>query len=452
MLSSSDNDILCRVGPGTPMGEMMREYWIPALMSTELDSPDCPPLRLRLLGENVIAFRATSGEAGIVANACPHRGASLFFGRNEEDGLRCVYHGWKFDVHGTCIDMPSEPTESNFKSKVRVQAYRVHERNGVIWTYMGKREVPPPLPDIEGNLADNGGYVVRKWVRECNYMQPLEGDIDTIHAGFLHYGHVVPDEIMHGSCYYYTLKEKVAKFDVIDIEVGATYGAHRQAEEDTEYWRIAHFLMPFYTMNPTGLLGTRVSIHAWVPIDDEFTMDWVMALPGSMDENETGIGGLKRGPSSLRGRRDGTPGAPPALPPQNAGILPPTSDWNGRFRPAANVHNDWLIDRHEQSTLGTYSGIPSDGQDPMAQESMGAIYDRTQEHLGTTDAMIIKTRRRLIDAAKAHAANGTVPPGVDAPQLYRMRAGGAVVPKGVDGIEATKDVIFARPEALVALA
>src|SRR5213592_400239 len=135
MLSVQDNEILTHVGPGTPMGNFLREYWLPSTIPSRLlPTPDCPPLRLRLLGENLIAFRATSGKVGIVANACPHRGASLFFGRNEEDGLRCVYHGWKFDVHGTCIDMPSEPTESNFKSKVRVQAYRVHERNGVIWT------------------------------------------------------------------------------------------------------------------------------------------------------------------------------------------------------------------------------------------------------------------------------------------------------------------------------
>jgi len=293
--------------------------------------------------------------------------------------------------------------------------------------------------------------MVRKWVRECNYMQPLEGDIDTIHAGFLHYGHVEPEDIMHGSCYYYTLKEKTAKFDVVDTEIGATYGAHRRAEEGSEYWRIAHFLMPFYTMNPTGLLGTRVSVHAWVPIDDEFTMDWVIAQPSSLDPNETGIGGLKRGPSSLRGRLGLAPDGTPALPPPLAGVLPNTSEWNGRFRPAANLHNDWLIDRTEQATMGTYSGIPSDGQDPMAQESMGPVYDRTQEHLGITDSVIIRTRRRLIDAAKALHDNGTVPPGVENPAFYRMRAGGALVPEGVNGLEMTRDVIYAKAEALVAL-
>src|SRR5688572_29527729 len=133
MLSTKENDFLCRVGPGTPMGTLLREYWTPALQSKELPEPDGAPLRFRIFGENLIAFRATSGQVGIVANSCPHRGASLFFGRNEEDGLRCVYHGWKFDVTGQCVDMPSEPPESVFKTKVRAKSYPVFERNGVIW-------------------------------------------------------------------------------------------------------------------------------------------------------------------------------------------------------------------------------------------------------------------------------------------------------------------------------
>src|SRR5687767_13345462 len=153
MLSLKDNETLSRVGRGTPMGDLMRQYWIPAVRSDELPAPDCPPMRLRLLGENLIAFRTTSGAVGIVANACPHRGASLFFGRNEEEGLRCVYHGWKFDVRGACVDMPSEPAESNFKNKVRTLAYPCRERNGIVWAYMGPRtsaEVPG-LPDLEAN-------------------------------------------------------------------------------------------------------------------------------------------------------------------------------------------------------------------------------------------------------------------------------------------------------------
>jgi phthalate 4,5-dioxygenase oxygenase subunit len=442
MLSQQDNEMLCRVGPGTPMGELLRQYWIPALLSEELPAPDCAPLRLRLLGENLIGFRVTSGKAGIVVNACPHRGASMFFGRNEEEGLRCVYHGWKFDTSGACVDMPSEPAESNFKSKVRIRAYPTSERNGVIWVYMGPRSEPPPLPEIEANLTAEGASV-RKRVQESNFMQALEGDIDTIHAGFLHYGHVPLDATTFGSCYYYTLKEKVAKFVVQDNPVGATYGAYRTAEADTDYWRVAHFLFPFYTMNPSDLLGQRVAIFGWVPIDDENTMTWVMQLQGERDPAGTGIGGLVRGVQSLRGPLEAAEIKPPAP----AGLLPDTSDWNGRYRPRYTLANDFLIDRQVQAHMATYSGVPADAQDPMAQVSMGPIYDRSQEHLGTTDAMIIRTRHRLLAAAKALRDQGTVPPGVDNPAGYRIRSGGAILPKSKaeHGLEELAPAINGRP-------
>src|SRR5919199_737868 len=144
MLSTEDNEILCRVGPGTPMGTLMRHYWIPGALSSELSEPDGAPMRLRLLGEDLIAFRVSSGQIGVIQNNCPHRGASLFFGRNEEEGLRCVYHGWKFNTEGACVDMPNEPPESNFKHKVKVTAYPFVEKGGVIWAYMGQENPPPP--------------------------------------------------------------------------------------------------------------------------------------------------------------------------------------------------------------------------------------------------------------------------------------------------------------------
>src|SRR5687768_3687537 len=193
MLSKQDNEIMTQVGPGTLLGDLMRQYWMPALISTEVPAPDSPPVRLRLLGEDMIAFRTTSGSVGVVANACPHRGASLFFGRNEEDGLRCVYHGWKFDVTGACVDMPSEPAESNFKTKVRVKAYPTSERNGVVWLYMGPRETPPPLPGIEPNLEE--GATVQKFLRDCSWLQGFEGDLDTTHIGFLHFGAYEANEV-----------------------------------------------------------------------------------------------------------------------------------------------------------------------------------------------------------------------------------------------------------------
>src|SRR5215472_1726875 len=163
MLSREENELVSRVGAGTPMGELMRQYWLPAVLYSELPSPDSDPVRVLLLGEQLIAFRDTSGQVGVMAHNCPHRGASLFFGRNEEAGLRCVYHGWKFDVVGNCVDMPNlrsaslrearEPAESEFKSKVKAIAYPTRERNGAVWIYMGDASVLPPLPDIEANVV-----------------------------------------------------------------------------------------------------------------------------------------------------------------------------------------------------------------------------------------------------------------------------------------------------------
>src|SRR5579864_5826858 len=189
MFSKEDNELITRTGPGTPMGNVFREYWLPAMLSRELPSPDCDPVRVMLLGERLIAFRDTNGKVGLLQNHCPHRGASLFFGRNEEGGLRCVYHGWKFAIDGTCVDMPNEPAESDFKSKVKALAYPTRERNGVIWAYLGPREHPPELPDIEANNLPEGTWMVTAIQRESNWLQGLEGDIDTSHFSFLHFGH-----------------------------------------------------------------------------------------------------------------------------------------------------------------------------------------------------------------------------------------------------------------------
>jgi phthalate 4,5-dioxygenase oxygenase subunit len=410
MLNPEDNDILCHVGPGTLMGNLMRQYWIPAIRSDELPAPDCPPLRVKLLGEQLIAFRTTTGSVGLVQNACPHRGASLFFGRNEEEGLRCVYHGWKFDVTGACMDMPSEPAESNFKNKVRAKAYPCIERGGVIWSYMGPREVPPPLPDLEPNMLSEG-YAVNSMLRECNYMQALEGDIDTVHVAFLHGGHRTMDNTEPGTTSWYTARQRAARYKLRDAEYGVSYGAYRDAQEDTYYWRIAHFMFPFYTMTPTGALGIRKQVRAWVPLDDEHTLFFTMTEPAS--------------------RRDVGGGRP-------TDEAPRTTDWYGRFRARAVAANDYELDRQAQQAMVSYSGLPSITiQDQAVTESMGAIYERNHEHLGTSDSMIIRTRRRLIDAAKALQRDGTLPPGIDNPSIYAQRSGEIMLPRAEDWWDAT---------------
>src|SRR5579885_1952307 len=175
MLSQEENELITRVGPGTPMGAALRRYWLPALLVEELPAPDCPPVRVRLLGEDLVAFRDSMGQLGLLGAHCPHRGASLFFGRNEECGLRCVYHGWKFDVAGACVDMPSEPEESTFKERVRATAYPCVERGGVVWTYMGPPALQPPLPELEWALLPEPQRYASKRLQECNWLQAMEG-------------------------------------------------------------------------------------------------------------------------------------------------------------------------------------------------------------------------------------------------------------------------------------
>jgi phthalate 4,5-dioxygenase len=412
MLSQEDNEILTRVGPGTPMGDMFRQYWIPAIRSDELPAPDGAPLRVKLLGEELIGFRTTSGAVGLIQNACPHRGASLFFGRNEEEGLRCVYHGWKFDVAGACVDMPSEPAESNFKSKVRAKAYRCIERNGIVWTYMGPREVPPSLPDLEGNMIED--YTISVLHRPNNWMQGIEGELDTIHAAFLHSSPNRQRTAEPGTFAYYTAKSLHGKFSVRETDHGTSYGMYREAEEDTYYWRIGHLLFPFFAMPPgASVLGEDPRFLAYVPMDDYNTLEW-------------GVG--KR--------------APQVAAQSNLGreYIPNGTGWHDRFRIEQNLANDFKIDREAQKRGDSYTGIAGIRQQDMAMtETMGPIMDRSNEHLGTTDQMIIRTRRRYLAAAKALRDHGITPPGVDTPEAYRQRFGQAILPRNVDWWEATKE-------------
>jgi len=415
MLSKIDNETACQVGPGTPMGQLMRQYWVPALLSSELPAPDSDPVRVLLLGERLIAFRDTNGSVGLLANNCPHRGASLFFGRNEECGLRCVYHGWKFDAQGNCIDMPNEPAESDFRTKVKATAYPTQERNGLIWAYLGPRSTPPPLPDLEANNLPDGEYTVGAIQRECNYLQGLEGDIDTSHFGFLHFGAASPDSATPGTFQFYTLKDRAPRYQVLDTEFGCMYSAFRPAEPGQLYHRIALFLLPFWTMIPTGVLGHQIIARAWVPMDDEHTMFFSLT-------------------PKVRGTQRATqPGME---------LQPNTTDWYGRFRMVSDSSNDYRIDRAWQRARdGDYTGIAGiHTQDQAVTESMGPIYDRTTEHLGSSDAMVIRTRRRLLDAARALVEHGAIPPGVDHPEVYRQRSGGVVLPAGTNWVEATADL------------
>jgi phthalate 4,5-dioxygenase oxygenase subunit len=419
MLNVQDNELICRTGPGTPMGTLMRQYWIPCMLSSELPTSDCDPVRVLVLGEQLIAFRDSTGQVGLVANHCPHRGASLFFGRNEESGLRCVYHGWKFSTDGTCVDMPNEPAESDFKNRVKAVAYPCRERGGAVWAYLGPRNEPPPLPDIEGNMVD--GAVTSAVQHECNWLQVGEGAIDTSHAGFLHFGSLKAEDYPEGTFSRFLLVNRAPRYAVIDTEVGVTYGAYREVDPRQDFWRIANFLLPFYTMNPQGLLGTGPQgWQARVPMDDTHMMSFGFGPPP----------------------RPRPQNGPPR--PQAQQLLPNTSDWYGRFRQVSSLANDFLIDRDLQRRNdgpNGFTGIQGvSRQDQAVTNSMGAIYDRSQEHLGSSDAMIIRVRRRLLNVVKAFADTGSPPPGVEDPEAYRVRSGSVLLDKNVDWLEATREL------------
>ena len=406
MSKRKDSEDLVRVGPGSVMGEMMRQYWLPAAMSSELE-PDGAPMRLLLLGERLIAFRDTGGRVGVMDQRCPHRCASLFLGRNEENGIRCVYHGWKFDAAGNCIDMPNAPAHQDYKEKVRAKAYKVAERNGLVWVYMGERVTAPPLPGIEASLLPENDVQITFAQRECNWLQALEGDIDTSHFGFLHAGSVDPSDLAPDNLIRYTVTERAPEYHVADTDCGTMYAAYRAAEGGRTYWRFANFLFPFWTQTPQGAFD-RVNSRAWVPMDDTHTM-FVSLTWKNLPAARAALSNSRVLPGSKL----------------TMDFVSNTTDWYGRWRLAGNGGNDWLVDRAAQKDGGIYTGITGiQAQDQAVTESMGPITDHEFEHLGPSDRMITRTRRRLLRAARALKKEGAVPPGVDNPGIYvNVRSG-----------------------------
>lgn len=425
-MTPKDSHDLTHVGPGTVMGEFMRQYWIPAAKSSEL-AADGTPLRLMLLGEKLVAFRDSSGRVGVMDHLCPHRNASLVLGRNEQDGLRCIYHGWKFDVTGQCVDMPSVASHQCFKDKIKVPAYKAVDRNGILWVYMGPRQSePPPLPMFEATMLAQEDVELFFMMRSCNWLQSLEGDIDTSHFGFLHVGHLDPQEVPAGHPLEHTAGERAPDYHVRDTPWGTTYGAFRTVRPGTLYWRFANYMFPFWTQTPQGEFPVNIQARAWVPLDDHHTM--------MIFWRRKGEGGPR---STLEPLKNGKPLAGskplPDFHPQGTG-------WLDRYRVIADESNDWLIDREAQRTNRIYSGIDNIGlQDQAVTESMGPITNHANEHLGPGDLMIARTRRRALQAARAFA-QGQPAPGVDEPEVMMgARSGFFEMPQSVDWQQAYAD-------------
>ena len=412
MVTPEQNEYLTRVGPGTPMGRLFRRYWLPVLLAQELPEPDCAPVRVKLLGERLIAFRDTQGRLGLVSEFCAHRGVSLWFGRNEENGIRCPYHGWKYDVTGQCVDVPSEPAENGFCARIKLSAYSLIERGGVLWAYLGTPELKPAAPGYEWAAVPPAHRYVSKRVQECNWLQAMEGAVDSIHSGFLHRYSVGDDPLLKRDPESLAMIRGDAKPAFLPTaSPGGLYVAtRRNVGSDRYYWRITQWLMPCFSFFPPYGDNPHGG-HAFVPIDDEtcwtFSIDYHPRRPLS----ETELGAMHSG----------------------KGIHVRVAE--GGFTPVANKRNGYLMDRAAQKAKKTFSGVFDVGtQDAAVQESMGAIQDRAREHLVSSDNNIIMTRRRLAEAAEA-AARGEAPPGLE-PAQQHARALSMVVPRDVSLLDA----------------
>jgi phthalate 4,5-dioxygenase len=412
MITREQNEALTRTGRGTPVGELLRRYWLPVLLAGELPEPDCPPVRVRALGERLIAFRDTAGRLGLVSEFCAHRGVSLWFGRNEQHGIRCPYHGWKYDVDGQCVDVPSEPADNGFCAKIRLEAYPCIERAGVIWAYLGPKEARPAEPAYDWTRVPDSHRYVSKRLQECSWLQAMEGALDSIHSAFLHRYTVGDDPLLKRDPASRALLEadRNPKFIPTVSPAGLYVATRRDAGADAYYWRVTQWLMPCFSFFPP-YGDNPYGGHAFVPIDDErcwvFSIDYQPGRALSAAEREAAHAGK--------------------------GIHVRLIE--GTFTPVANKRNDYLVDRAAQKAKQTFSGVFDVGvQDAAIQESMGAIQDRSREQLVSSDNGIIMTRRRLGEAATL-VAQGKAPPGLDA-SAQGARAMSMVVPRDVPLIEA----------------
>jgi phthalate 4,5-dioxygenase len=415
MLNKQENEKLSRVEGDAPMGQYVRRFWMPFLQSSDLPALDCEPVRVRLLGEDLLAFRDTSGQVGLIDPHCAHRRADLFYGRNEEGGLRCIYHGWKFGVTGTCLETPTEPKDSNFKLTVRLQSYPVQEAAGVLWTYMGPPDLKPELPDFEFMHVPDPFLFVSWSTQACNFAQAIEGGIDTMHSVFLHStldSHRRLDDWKKNSTLAdgagsiaqgrYRNRDNPAQLYTEDTDFGVVVGGkYPGGDESEDYWRFNLFLLPFYSM-PPGRPAAKLC-HAFVPVDDTTTARWSFSWNLDRPHAARDVANMRLGS-----------GVHVQLQP-------------GTHTPVRVRANNYLVDREEQRTL-TFTGIGGIGeQDFAVQEGMGAIVDRSKERLGVSDGGIVRMRQRLLKEAD-DLQEGAEPYAASHGAVYRVHAGDALLP------------------------
>ena len=399
MLSREENELITRVGPGTPMGALMRCYWIPALLSEEVPEPDSPPVRVRLLGEDLVAFRDSQGRVGLLDEHCSHRGTSLFYGRNENCGLTCIYHGWRYDIGGNVLETPAEPAGSTLKFKVHHKAYLCKEAAGIVFAYMGPKGRVPLFPNYEWIAVSQDHLYVTKSVQDCNYLQGLEGECDSSHLSFLHRAFTANtggggDPDMYG-------KDGAPKLEGIETDFGVRMISCRNAGDGITYLRVSNFVMPCYGFVPTGGLKGNpegYTIHSHVPVDDAHAMRFNILFRRNRpvsDEERQFEGDI--GPGHVKVR---------------------------------NIHNNYLQNREEQERE-TFTGMGKHFliHDSCATESMGPIFDRSKEHLGTSDITVIAMRKFLLQCVRALDRGKEPPHVIRTPEQNDLRHIACVVTK-----------------------
>jgi phthalate 4,5-dioxygenase len=421
-ITKETNERLTQVGPGTPMGDAFRRYWWPACLTEEVPEPDGAPVRVRLLGEDLVAYRDTSGQVGLLDAYCAHRRAPMFYGRNEECGLRCLYHGWKYDTTGVCVDLPSEPSSSQLRAHVSMTAYPTFEAAGVVWTYMGPPDRQPAPPDYEWLRAPASHVRVSKTGEACNFLQAVEGGIDTVHSSFVHNEDIGSKKLLRN-------RDTHPRLEVDVRDHGFTYVSIRAVADDRSYLRVYQFMMPAqqFRGNLIDFEGNDAKLpsidgHIWAPIDDEntYVYNWMCSVddryPISDEQWEDHERWLGRGAEAFR---------------------------NGTYWLTADQANDYFIDRAVQKTK-TFSGIKGiNTQDFALQTGMGPIVDRSRETLGRTD-IAVQTARRLYLEAADDVEQGRDPRGVDPESHREQRGADLMVPSGGDWRDSSKEATLAR--------